>query len=90
MSKNPVLFIRPIYADLQTTAAILSVSESTVQKLVRDGGFPKSRQISANRVGWLTREIDEWAENRPVSELLPPRNCEAGRPPNAPQASQGA
>lgn len=90
MSKKTAVYARPIYADLETVAAILSVSESTVQKLVRDGKFPKSRQISPARVGWLVREIDEWAEERPVSEMLPPRNCGAGRPPFDAQSPQGA
>lgn len=88
MNKKPSTHARPIYADIQTVAAILSISESNVQKLTRDGSFPKPRQISPNRVGWLIREIDEWAENRPVSESLPPRNCEQGRPPKAVQSSQ--
>lgn len=80
MSKKPAVYARPIYADLETVAAILSVSESTVQKLVRDGKFPKSRQISPARVGWLIREIEEWAEDRPISDLPPPRNSGIGRP----------
>ena len=48
------VLIEPIYFDLQTLAAALSVSESTVQTLVRDDkSFPKQRQISQRRVGWL-------------------------------------
>lgn len=38
--------------DLPRVASALSVSESTVQLLVRQGSFPKSRQISGRRVGW--------------------------------------
>lgn len=87
MSKKTAVHARPIYADLQTVAAILSISDSTVQKLVREGSFPKPRQISPARVGWLIREIDEWAESRPVSDILPPRNCSAGRPQVVVQSS---
>lgn len=70
-----VVHAPPIYADLATVAAMLSVSESTVQKLVRETDFPKPRKISSNRVGWLIREVNEWAELRPVSDLPPPPNC---------------
>lgn len=70
-----IVVTNPIYADLQTVSAMLSVSESTVQKLVRETDFPKPRKISSNRVGWLVREVNEWAEQRPVSDLPPPPNC---------------
>lgn len=69
------VLIEPIYFDLETLAAALSVSESTVQALVRDDKtFPRQRQISQRRVGWLRREVLEWAESRPISALLPPEN----------------
>lgn len=63
-----------IYLDLQSVAAALSLSETSVQQLVRENAFPKPRKISARRVGWLLREVQEWAEARPVSDLLPPPN----------------
>ena len=69
----------PIYLDLQTVAATISMSEASVQKLVRENSFPKPRLLSARRVGWLTREVHEWAESRPVADLLPPVNCQVGR-----------
>lgn len=64
--------VRPIIVDLMTTAALLSLSPATVQALVRAGEFPPPRKISGRRVGWVLREIDEWAEARPVSDLAPP------------------
>jgi hypothetical protein len=45
-----------------------------VQRLVREGEFPRPRQLSERRVGWLVREIEEWAETRPLSDQLPPEN----------------
>ena len=35
------------------------------------------RQLSGQRVGWLVREVQEWAESRPVSNLPPPPNTGA-------------
>lgn len=66
-----------IYVDLPTVAAIVSLSEASVQKLVREDAFPRPRQLSGRRVAWLVREVTEWAESRPPSDLLPPANTGA-------------
>jgi predicted DNA-binding transcriptional regulator AlpA len=34
--------------------------------LERDGKFPKRRRLSANAVGWLESEINNWLESRTV------------------------
>ncbi len=75
--------IRPISVDLPTAAAIVGLSESTWQALVREGKAPKPRQLSDRRVGWLVRELEEWVEGRPASELLPPENTGARKGRNA-------
>lgn len=70
--------IKPVYLDLPGVCAFLSLSESTVQKLIReDPTFPKPRQLSGRRVAWLVRELEAWAESRPVSDLAPPPNTGA-------------
>lgn len=69
--------IKPIYLDLERTCSFVSLGESTVQELVREDKFPKPRKLSGRRVGWLVRELEEWAESRPVSEQLPPPNTGA-------------
>jgi prophage regulatory protein len=66
--------IKRLYVDLSEAAGMLSLAMSTVQRLVREKQFPAPRQISAGRVGWLVREIEDWAETRPVSDLPPPPN----------------
>jgi len=66
--------IKPIILNMEDTAAYVSLSDASVQKLVREGRFPKPRILSDKRVGWLVRELDEWAENCPVSDLAPPPN----------------
>lgn len=67
-----------LYLDLATVAETLSVSISTIQKLTREcPDFPKPRQLSARRVGWLAKELVAWAERRPVSDLAPPPNTSA-------------
>ena len=66
--------MKPLYIDLTAVSASVSLSESSVQKLVREERFPKPRILSGRRVAWLLREIEEWAESRPVSDLPPPPN----------------
>lgn len=78
--------LTPIFMDLPTVAQVVALSESTVQELVRQGQFPQPRQMSGRRVGWLVREVQEWAESRPVSNLPPPSNTSAPKP----RASQAA
>ncbi|MFC5548161.1 helix-turn-helix transcriptional regulator [Massilia aerilata] len=72
--------MKPIYLELEAVAAAVALAATTVQRLVRDGEFPRPRQLSGRRVGWLVREIEEWAEARPVSDLPPPPNTALKRP----------
>jgi prophage regulatory protein len=69
--------IRPIYLDLASVAKVVSLSVSTIEKLVREGAFPAPRLLSGRRVAWLLSEVEAWCEQRPVSNLPPPHN--AGR-----------
>lgn len=70
----------PLYLDLPGVAAAVALAETTIQREVREGKFPAPRQLSGRRVGWLVREVEEWAENRPVSELAPPKNTSRRAP----------
>ncbi|TAL01836.1 MAG: AlpA family phage regulatory protein [Rhodospirillaceae bacterium] len=45
-------------------AKITSLSRSTRWRGERAGWFPRRRQISPNRVGWLKSEIAAWLEER--------------------------
>ncbi|MCA1860955.1 AlpA family phage regulatory protein [Janthinobacterium sp. HSC-3S05] len=66
--------MKPIYVDLPSVASLVTLATATIQRMVREGVFPKPRQLSANRVAWLLREVEQWAEERPVSEIAPPLN----------------
>lgn len=66
--------MKPIYLELDAVAGAVALAASTVQRLVREGMFPKPRQLSGRRVAWLVREVEEWAEQRPISDLAPPPN----------------
>lgn len=72
--------LQPIAVDRETAAKFVVLSVTTLELLLRQGKFPKPRQVSANRVVFLVRELTDWLESRPVSELLPPRNTGAPKP----------
>lgn len=47
----------------------LGVSLETVRKIrMTERGFPKPRQVSGEVYGWLSSEVDEWLESRPVAD----------------------
>lgn len=47
---------------------ITGLSKATLWRLERDGKFPKKRQLSANAVGWIASEIEEWITSREYKE----------------------
>lgn len=71
--------MRPLFLGLADVASAVALSTATIQRLVREGQFPSPRQLSGRRVAWLVREVEEWAELRPVSELPPPQNAGGSR-----------
>jgi len=64
-----------LFLDKPATADCVNLSIDTLERLVQSGKFPAARQISDKRVGWLVREVEEWAESRPRSGNLPVANC---------------
>ena len=40
------------------------LSRSTIWRLEKSGAFPARRQLSANAVGWLEADIDDWVKSR--------------------------
>lgn len=66
--------VQPVFLSKDDVAKVTTLSERVVEELVRQGQFPQPRQLSGRRVGWLLREVVEWAESRPVSDLPPPPN----------------
>ena len=67
--------IKPAFFDRAAVAEYVSLSIGTMESLIQKGVFPSPRQLTEKRVGWLVREVDEWAETRPKSSNLPVANC---------------
>lgn len=57
-----------------------TLSESTIEEEIRQGRFPKPRQLAGRRTGYLVEEVIEWARTRPVSDQPPPANTGAKKP----------
>lgn len=72
-----IVTIKPAYLDRDQAAAYVSLSNTTMDDLIKAGTFPKPRQLSPKRVGWKVSELEAWCDSRPVSGMLPPHN--AGR-----------
>ena len=73
---SPIKF----FLDMHELCIATTLSETTIQKLIREGQFPKPRLIGGRRVGWLVDEVKAWASARPVSQLPPPPNTGARKP----------
>ena len=82
--------IQPIALERDDAAQFVGLSISTLEKLERQGAFPKARLLSTRRVGFIVRELIEWVEARPISTLLPPKNTGAKKPRPSQQDIQDA
>ena len=67
--------------------AVTTLAPSTIDEEIKQGRFPKPRQLAGRRVGWFVEEVLEWARTRPVSDLPPPPNTGAKKP-RAPAAQR--
>lgn len=81
--------IKPACLDLSDAAVYVALSETTVQKLIREDAFPKAKQMSGRRVAWLVRELDAWVDTRPIANQLPPPNTSRRMPRPSTPAAQG-
>lgn len=69
----------PIILSKAEAAESLSISVSTFEDEVKGGRYPKPREVSRGRVGWLYEEVVQAARQLPVSDGLPPKNSGYGR-----------
>jgi len=62
----------PKILNVKQTSKATGLSPVTIWRKEKSGEFPIRRQLGSRRVGWLTREVDEWIEATPVSEITSP------------------
>ncbi len=46
------------------------MSHTTIRREEKAGRFPRRRQITPAKIGWLESEIDEFLRTRPVGPLV--------------------
>lgn len=54
---TPVLGLRYTLLDIDEVARVTSLSKPTIWRMVKNGGFPKPKRISARRVAWESDRI---------------------------------
>ena len=79
ISRASVVQLFPIIVDRDTTATLVGLSPSNIDIQVKAKTFPAPRLISKNRVGWRLADLQEWAQNLPVSDILPPAKGDSGQ-----------
>lgn len=72
-----------LYFEKSELPELTTLAESTIDEEIRQGRFPKPRQLAGRRVGYFIDDIMEWARSRPVSGQPPPPNTGAKKPRRA-------
>jgi prophage regulatory protein len=52
------------FLSIATVLRRTGLSRATVYRLVQRGEFPKPYPLSAGRVGWSSREVEDWIAAR--------------------------
>jgi prophage regulatory protein len=59
--KNSMVSLDKVYfLSLNQTCEVVNLSRSTIYRKVKDGSFPKTVQLSPNRVGFRTSDLKKW------------------------------
>lgn len=57
-----------LYFDAEELREVVGLGRSTIWRLEKRGEFPKRRQLTGKRVGWLREDVERWARERPEAE----------------------
>ncbi len=57
------------FLSIKEVSNIIGISVSTINREVEKGTFPPKHKLSAQRVGFLKYEIDQWIEGERVNWL---------------------
>lgn len=58
-----------VFLSMKEVCAITGYSRTHIYRLERAGLFPRRRKIGLSKIGFLKKEVDEWANNRPIPDL---------------------
>ena len=57
----------PGFYNRRQVCVLTTLSTVTIWRMERRGEFPKSKQLSRNRVGWPRAAVNEWLRKRSVA-----------------------
>jgi prophage regulatory protein len=72
--KQTIVNLKPLLIKKEDLTLITGLSESSIERLIREGNFPRQRAASKKSARWLLRDVEEWAEKLPFADFLPPAN----------------
>ena len=53
-----------LFLNIKEVSELLGISVSTINRLIKNGDFPKKIKLSPRRMVFMKREIDEWIESK--------------------------
>lgn len=59
-----------IFYSMKDVCVITGYSRTHIYRMERAGAFPRRRKLGLNKIGFLKSEVDAWASNRPIPDLL--------------------
>jgi prophage regulatory protein len=68
MENKSVLQERACFLSLKEVLKITGMSKSTIYRLIRKGDFPRPKQLSARKVGFLQIELENWIDDRETAQ----------------------
>ncbi|WP_421023757.1 helix-turn-helix transcriptional regulator [Paraburkholderia sp. A1RO-5L] len=69
--------VAPLFWTIEDVCDATTLGVTSVRKMIREGSFPKPREIGPRRVAWLASEVMTWAQACPSAEMLPPPSAQA-------------
>ena len=52
------------FLNIKEVSELLGISVSTINRLIKNGDFPKKIKLSPRRMVFMKRERDEWIESK--------------------------
>ena len=55
------------FLNIKEVSELLGISVSTINRLYKNGDFPKKIKLSPRRMVFMKREINEWIESKRIN-----------------------
>lgn len=60
------------FYDRHKVCELTTFSTTTIRRKVKEGDFPKPRQLSKRRIGWSRDEVESWLKKAEEADNAPP------------------